>query len=73
MSNNTTGEVENTSGPDKVEPRIMIINATPSSAPGTTDDDGDVQSGGGDMRGGYVGLMNCVFAAQKAVRPWLAE
>jgi hypothetical protein len=21
------------------------------------------------MRGGYVGLMNCVFAAQKAVRP----
>jgi hypothetical protein len=22
------------------------------------------------MRGGYVGLMNCVFAAQKAVRPF---
>ena len=25
------------------------------------------------MRGGYVGLMNCVFAAQKAVRLYLSS
>jgi hypothetical protein len=32
------------------------------------------QNAEGGMRGGYVGLMNCVFAAQKAVRPsmWIS-
>jgi transcription initiation factor TFIIH subunit 3 len=62
--------------PNKIEPRIMIINATPSSAPaqpGQTNGDASAPSmsvagGGGEMRGGYVGMMNCVFAAQKAVR-----
>lgn len=52
----------------------MIINATPSSSPQTSDQNGTTTTaatasgGGGEMRGGYVGLMNCVFAAQKAVR-----
>ena len=55
-----------------------MINATPGSGPaasvetneGTTQQNGDSGSkdaAGGGMRGGYVGLMNCVFAAQKAV------
>jgi len=59
---------------DRIEPRILIINATPGSqgsAAGDADPDangnGTEASGGGRMRGGYVGLMNCVFAAQKAV------
>jgi transcription initiation factor TFIIH subunit 3 len=56
---------------DRIEPRILIINATPgsqgSAADGNEDGNGTDSSGGGRMRGGYVGLMNCVFAAQKAV------
>ncbi|WWC72781.1 uncharacterized protein I206_106745 [Kwoniella pini CBS 10737] len=74
-----------TNGPDKPETRIMVINATPgenvstaqsdsnenSTANGNTQNNGEAsQSGkGGQMRGGYVGLMNCVFAAQKAKVP----
>jgi transcription initiation factor TFIIH subunit 3 len=54
----------------------MIINATPgSSTTADTEPDsnkfpegkGKMQLASGGMRGGYVGLMNCVFAAQKAV------
>lgn len=59
---------------DRIEPRILIINATPGSQGSAAGDDngngnGTEASGGGRMRGGYVGLMNCVFAAQKAVCP----
>ena len=60
-ANSTDGEVSN--NPEKVEPRILIVNATPS--PGSSSE--ETESQGGEMRGGYVGLMNCVFAAQKAV------
>ena len=63
-------ERDTTSSPDRIEPRIMIVNATPSSASGTANVSG---TGGGEMRGGYVGLMNCVFAAQKAVRRRLSD
>jgi transcription initiation factor TFIIH subunit 3 len=58
---------------DRIEPRILIINATPgsqgstASASGNGNGNENEASGGGRMRGGYVGLMNCVFAAQKAV------
>ncbi|ORX40919.1 TFIIH subunit Tfb4/p34 [Kockovaella imperatae] len=52
-------EVANT--PDRLQPRIMIINATPSPT-GEGED-------GGSQRGGYVGMMNCVFAAQKGKVP----
>lgn len=73
--------------PDRIEPRVLIINATPGSQGGDTGGNGDGAadagaagaatagagasggSGGGRMKGGYVGLMNCVFAAQKAVSP----
>ncbi|WRT70912.1 uncharacterized protein IL334_007911 [Kwoniella shivajii] len=74
----------NSNGPDRPETRILIINATPGSnisnsdqsngVSGENGDDGDNNSKGqgskgGQMRGGYVGLMNCVFAAQKAKVP----
>jgi transcription initiation factor TFIIH subunit 3 len=59
---------------DRIEPRILIINATPGSQGSDTAEGGqgsgavgEGKSTGGRMRGGYVGLMNCVFAAQKAV------
>ncbi|EIW69258.1 hypothetical protein TREMEDRAFT_62112 [Tremella mesenterica DSM 1558] len=42
--------------------RMLIINATPGSSFSESD-----SSGG--LRGGYVGLMNCVFAAQKGKIP----
>ncbi|KAK6906428.1 hypothetical protein I203_100413 [Kwoniella mangroviensis CBS 8507] len=78
-----------TTGPDKPETRILVINATPgenvsnssssdlNQTNGNGNADGQVdgtapngKSGnGGQMRGGYVGLMNCVFAAQKAKVP----
>lgn len=67
-ANAAPGEGETQAGPDKVEPRILIINATPAPASTSTETtDISAQGGGGEMRGGYVGLMNCVFAAQKAV------
>jgi transcription initiation factor TFIIH subunit 3 len=51
----------------------MVINATPSSTSINENANANTiakppAKGGGEMRGGYVGLMNCVFAAQKAVR-----
>ena len=74
-SSNIAAEETTNHNPNKIEPRIMVINATPSSAPaqpGQTNGDASAPSmsvagGGGEMRGGYVGMMNCVFAAQKAV------
>jgi transcription initiation factor TFIIH subunit 3 len=48
------------------ETRILVINATPGAGSNSSDNSG---GGGGGMRGGYVGLMNCVFAAQKAKIP----
>lgn len=81
-------------GPEQLETRILVINATPGSGAsqeaGTSGENGAGAGGAenpnsdkgaddragtakgkgkGDagMRGGYVGLMNCVFAAQKAV------
>ena len=45
----------------------MIVNATPSASASSSDAAAGTTGGGGEMRGGYVGLMNCVFAAQKAV------
>ncbi|KAK1923302.1 TFIIH subunit Tfb4/p34 [Papiliotrema laurentii] len=69
-ANAAPGEGETQAGPDKVEPRILIINATPAPASTSTETtDISAQGGGGEMRGGYVGLMNCVFAAQKAKVP----
>lgn len=71
--------------PDRIEPRVLIINATPGSPAGDTTasgtsagvnggkGNGSGGSGGGRMKGGYVGLMNCVFAAQKAVCPPLSQ
>lgn len=72
-----------TSSLDQMETRILVVNATPggtegdgeeqlSEANGTTAPNGNGKAKGkakaqGGMRGGYVGLMNCVFAAQKAV------
>ncbi|WVQ86292.1 hypothetical protein IAT38_008460 [Cryptococcus sp. DSM 104549] len=63
-------------GPDKAETRILIINATPGSNVRNTSDGAEAGQGadqatgqGGQMRGGYVGLMNCVFAAQKSKVP----
>ncbi|RSH87123.1 RNA polymerase II transcription factor B subunit 4 [Saitozyma podzolica] len=81
-------------GPEQLETRILVINATPGSGAsqeaGTggengagavgaensdkgADDRTDTGKGKGKgdagMRGGYVGLMNCVFAAQKAKLP----
>ncbi|WVW80661.1 hypothetical protein I302_102647 [Kwoniella bestiolae CBS 10118] len=68
-------------GPDRPETRILVINATPGENVSTSSSsldpsqtngevDGNVQkASGGQMRGGYVGLMNCVFAAQKAKVP----
>lgn len=47
------------------ETRILVINATP----GAGSSESDAKAGGGGMRGGYVGLMNCVFAAQKVKVP----
>ncbi|WWC64990.1 uncharacterized protein I303_107604 [Kwoniella dejecticola CBS 10117] len=75
------------SGPDKPETRILVINATPGENVSTAQADSNGENGnnanangqnngessqsgkGGQMRGGYVGLMNCVFAAQKAKVP----
>ena len=57
---------EDSSGnPDRLETRIMVVNATP----GSSFSDAESKGQGGSMRGGYVGLMNCVFAAQKAASP----
>ncbi|ORY26813.1 TFIIH subunit Tfb4/p34 [Naematelia encephala] len=69
---NSDLELPNSSGADKLETRIMVINATPgSSSAETSETEGPKpptrQSGG--QRGGYVGMMNCVFAAQKAKVP----
>ena len=47
----------------------MIINATPSPTVVESDENSKSSGSGGGQRGGYVGMMNCVFAAQKAVRP----
>ncbi|KAK8850730.1 hypothetical protein IAR55_004650 [Kwoniella newhampshirensis] len=67
------------SGPDRPETRILVINATPGAnvstssnetAEGELEGNKDIQpTKGNQMRGGYVGLMNCVFAAQKAKVP----
>ncbi|WVO13610.1 hypothetical protein L204_101231 [Cryptococcus depauperatus] len=61
-----------TSGPDKQEFRVMIVNATPGSAiaaaSGQASND-ELAAGKTGMGGGYVGMMNCVFAAQKAKVP----
>ncbi|WWD20896.1 hypothetical protein CI109_105374 [Kwoniella shandongensis] len=67
------------SGPDRPETRILVINATPgahvsASSDGQTNGDADGNASaqptqGNQQRGGYVGLMNCVFAAQKAKVP----
>ncbi|KAI9637162.1 TFIIH subunit Tfb4/p34 [Dioszegia hungarica] len=51
------------------ETRILVINATPGAGSNSSDNSSSTKSGGGGMRGGYVGLMNCVFAAQKAKIP----
>lgn len=63
---------ESTSAPSN-ETRILVINATPGAGSTSSDTNGEKSSGGtgggGGMRGGYVGLMNCVFAAQKAKIP----
>jgi transcription initiation factor TFIIH subunit 3 len=67
-------------GRDKLDTRLLVINATPgssSAAAGQTTSNGEAGNGAakpkatatGGMRGGYVGLMNCVFAAQKAKVP----
>ncbi|WVQ77611.1 hypothetical protein IAR50_007299 [Cryptococcus sp. DSM 104548] len=77
----TTAADQPSGAPDKNETRILVINATPGSAVGSQTESsngdgtpgdtstGNAPKGGGQMRGGYVGLMNCVFAAQKAKVP----
>ena len=69
-------------GPEKLDTRLLVINATPGSsdtdsldgADGMNVDQTTTKKAGnasatGAMRGGYVGLMNCVFAAQKTKVP----
>lgn len=74
-------------GKEKLDTRILVINATPGSngsadsadsanvdgmngsAPTTHKTKINAKVGTGGMRGGYVGLMNCVFAAQKQKVP----
>jgi transcription initiation factor TFIIH subunit 3 len=69
MSTQSANTDASQSGPDRLETRILVINATPGSPASTSTNSSAVpsKSGGGQIRGGYVGLMNCVFAAQKAV------
>lgn len=57
------------SNPEAEESRILILNATPGGAEDAEAADSKTAkaSGGGGGQRGYVGLMNCVFAAQKAV------
>ena len=57
------------SNPEAEESRILILNATPGGAEDAevTDSKTAKASGGGGGQRGYVGLMNCVFAGQKAV------
>lgn len=57
------------SNPEAEESRILILNATPGGAEDAeaVDSKAAKVSGGGGGQRGYVGLMNCVFAAQKAV------
>ncbi|EKC98819.1 hypothetical protein A1Q2_06922 [Trichosporon asahii var. asahii CBS 8904] len=56
------------SNPEAEESRILILNATPGGAEDAeaTDSKTAKASGGGGGQRGYVGLMNCVFAGQKA-------
>ncbi|KAL7420927.1 RNA polymerase II transcription factor B subunit 4 [Cryptotrichosporon argae] len=54
------------SAPITTEARILVLNATPGGPPGSAGE-GGAKAGGG--QGAYVGLMNCVFAAQKAKIP----
>lgn len=58
-----------TSNPEALESRILVLNATPGGAEDAAADSGKTAkaSGGSGGQRGYVGLMNCVFAAQKAV------
>lgn len=65
----TAGDEGKNSNPEAPESRILVLNATPGGA-----EDADAlnsktakASGGSGGQRGYVGLMNCVFAAQKAV------
>lgn len=57
------------SDPEAPESRIIVLNATPGGAEDSTgaQSKSAKASGGGSGQRGYVGLMNCVFAAQKAV------
>ncbi|KAK4688305.1 transcription initiation factor TFIIH subunit 3, partial [Tremellales sp. Uapishka_1] len=54
----TSQTIESATNADSVENRIMVINATPSN-----------NNDSGKGKGSYVGLMNCVFAAQKSKIP----
>lgn len=72
-------------GPEKLDTRILVINATPGSSEAEAEVEAEHPESSapngssiavkkpvtttGAMRGGYVGLMNCVFAAQKAKVP----
>lgn len=57
------------SNPEQPESRILVLNATPGGAEDAAALSGKTAkaSGGSGGQRGYVGLMNCVFAAQKAV------
>lgn len=57
------------SNPDAPESRILVLNATPGGAEDASavNSKSAKASGGGGGQRGYVGLMNSVFAAQKAV------
>ncbi|BEJ10902.1 hypothetical protein CspHIS471_0103240 [Cutaneotrichosporon sp. HIS471] len=59
------------SNPEQPESRILVLNATPGGAEDAAALNGKTAkaSGGSGGQRGYVGLMNCVFAAQKAKIP----
>ncbi|CAK9779883.1 transcription factor Tfb4 [Cutaneotrichosporon oleaginosum] len=59
------------SNPEQPESRILVLNATPGGAEDEAALNGKTAkaSGGSGGQRGYVGLMNCVFAAQKAHIP----
>ena len=65
----TEQDSTSSNAPGRLQPRIMVINATPlPTSPATVNGDGVTKAkSGGESRGGYVGMMNCVFATQKAV------
>lgn len=65
---NAEDSTRGTSNPDAPESRILVLNATPGGAEDANASTKAAKaSGGSGGQRGYVGLMNCVFAAQKAV------